>query len=287
MTHITNNTLLRGIDCRGGFFFIRGERMFVKTVKIKSAAVIIAVLSLVLVCCICAGSVAAVRTAAAKKELPIYSVERGDNKVAISFDAAWGNEQTAALIDILGRYGVKTTFFVVGSWVDKYPESVKALDAAGHEVMNHSNTHPHLTRLDVAGIEKEINLCAAKIESVIGKRPDLLRPPYGDYNDTVIKTIRRLGVYPIQWDVDSLDWKGISAERITERVLGGVKDGSIVLFHNGGEHTAEALPAVIEGLQSKGYEIVPVSQLILRENYMIDHTGRQKPEQYVNSVSES
>lgn len=256
--------------------------MFVKTVKIKSAAVIAAA-SAVLLCGVCAGGVAAVKTAAAKKELPIYSVERGDKKIAISFDAAWGNEQTDTLINILGEYGVKTTFFVVGSWVDKYPESVKALDAAGHEVMNHSNTHPHLTRLDVAKIEEEITLCAAKIESVTGKRPGLLRPPYGDYNDTVIKTVRRLGVYPIQWDVDSLDWKGISAEKIAERVLGGVKDGSIVLFHNGGEHTADALPKILSELQSRGYEIVPVSQLIYRENYTIDHTGRQKPDKTVNS----
>ena len=260
--------------------------MFVKTVKIKSAAVIAAA-SAALLCGICAGGVAAVKTAAAKKELPIYSVERGDKKIAISFDAAWGNEQTGALIDILGEYGMKTTFFVVGSWVDKYPESVKALDAAGHEVMNHSNTHPHLTRLDVAKIEEEITLCAAKIESVTGKRPDLLRPPYGDYNDTVIKTIRRLGVYPIQWDVDSLDWKGISAEKIAARVLGGVKSGSIVLFHNGGEHTAEALPTILAELQSRGYEIVPVSQLIYRENYTIDHTGRQNPDKTVNSAHES
>ena len=92
------------------------------------------------------------------------------------------------------------------------------------------------------------------------------------------KTVRRLGVYPIQWDVDSLDWKDISAEKIAERVLHGVKDGSIVLFHNGGKHTAEALPAILSELQSRGYEIVPVSGLILRDNYYIDHTGRQKPE---------
>ena len=260
--------------------------MFVKTVKIKTAAVFAAA-SVALLCGAFAGGVAAVKTAAPKKELPIYSVERGDKKIAISFDAAWGNEQTEKLIEILGEYGVKTTFFVVGSWVDKYPDSVKALDAAGHEVMNHSNTHPHLTRLGVEDVEKEINLCAAKIESLTGKRPDLLRAPYGDYNDTVIKTIRRLGVYPIQWDVDSLDWKDISAEKIAERVLGGVKEGSIVLFHNGGKHTAEALPVILAELQSRGYEIVPVSQLILRENYSIDHTGRQKPEKSVNNASES
>ena len=179
---------------------------------------------------------------------------------------------------------MKTTFFVVGSWVDKYPDSVKALADAGHEVMNHSDTHPHLTRLGAAEIEAEVNACADKIEAVTGKRPDLLRPPYGDYNDAVIKTLRGLGIYTIQWDVDSLDWKGVSAEKITERVLRGVKDGSIVLFHNAGENTAQALPGILAELQSRGYEIVPVSELILRENYVIDHTGRQKPENVNNSA---
>lgn len=257
--------------------------MFVKTVKVKTAAVVAAA-SVLLVFGVGAGSVAAVRTATAKKELPIYSVERGDKKISVSFDAAWGNEQTGKLIDILGEYGVKTTFFVVGSWVDKYPDSVKALADAGHEVMNHSDTHPHLTRLGAAEIEAEVNACADKIEAVTGKRPDLLRPPYGDYNDAVIKTLRGLGIYTIQWDVDSLDWKGVSAEKITERVLRGVKDGSIVLFHNAGENTAQALPGILAELQSRGYEIVPVSELILRENYVIDHTGRQKPENVNNSA---
>ena len=251
--------------------------MFVKTFKIKTAAVAAAA-AVTLVTGAFLGGFAAVKTASAKKELPIYSVERGDKKIAISFDAAWGNEQTGKLIDILAEYGVKTTFFVVGSWVDKYPDSVKALADAGHEVMNHSNTHPHLTRLDVQRMEEEINACSDKIEALTGRRPDLLRAPYGDYDDTVIKTVHRLGVYPIQWDVDSLDWKDISAEKIAERVLRGVKDGSIVLFHNGGKHTAEALPAILSELQSRGYEIVPVSELILRDNYYIDHTGRQKPE---------
>ena len=257
--------------------------MFVKTVKVRSTVLVAAACAL-LVTAALAGGAAAVRTAVSNKELPIYSVQRSDKKIAISFDAAWGNEDTQQLIDALAEYNVKTTFFVVGSWVDKYPESVKALSDAGHEVMNHSNTHPHLPRLDIAGIEAEVNNCSDKIEAITGRRPTLLRPPYGDYDNTVITTLRRMGISPIQWDVDSLDWKGLSAQDISQRVLKGVKDGSIVLFHNAGEHTAEALPGILKELQARGYEIVPVSQLIYYENYTIDHTGKQIPDAAASST---
>ena len=131
-----------------------------------------------------------VSASAAKRQLPIYSVEREEKVCAISFDAAWGNEDTQMLIDILGKYNVKATFFVVGDWVDKYPESVKALADAGNEVMNHSSTHPHMAQLSAEQIQTEVNTCADKIEAVTGTRPTLFRCPYGEYNDTVISAIK-------------------------------------------------------------------------------------------------
>jgi len=148
--------------------------------------------------------------------------------------------------------------------------------------MNHSNTHPHMTSLDAAGIAEEANKCSDKIEKITGKRPNLLRVPYGDYNNTVITTLRELGMYTIQWDVDSLDWKELSAAQITERVLKGVTDGSIVLFHNAAKHTPEALSGILSALQERGYEIVPVSEVIYYDNYTIDHTGKQIKNQVEN-----
>lgn len=216
-------------------------------------------------------------SAANTRQLPIYSVERDQKVVALSFDAAWGNEDTQTLIDILGKYDVKVTFFVVGSWVDKYPESVKALHDAGHEVMNHSNDHAHFNSLSADKIVENINACSDKIEAVTGTRPTLFRPPYGEYDDHVIAAVRSMGVEPIQWDVDSLDWKEISAGEIYKRVTSRVKAGSIVLFHNAALHTPEALEDIIRFLIAEGYEIVPISQLILPEPYTIDHTGRQFP----------
>lgn len=218
---------------------------------------------------------AIVGASAVKRSLPIYSVEREDKTVAISFDAAWGNEDTQALIDILDEYNVKTTFFVVADWVDKYPESVKALSDAGHEVMNHSTSHSHFSKMSTAEIQNDIMNCNDKVKAVTGVSPTLFRCPYGEYDDHVIEAVRAIGMNAIQWSVDSLDWKGISADEISERVINKIEPGSIVLFHNAAEHTPEALPRILKALQEDGYTIVPVSQLILSGDYTIDHTGKQ------------
>lgn len=215
----------------------------------------------------------------AERPLPIYCVEKDYKVLSISFDAAWGNEDTQQLIDILGKYQVKATFFVVGEWVDKYPESVKALSDAGHEVMSHSDTHAHFNTLSADEIMADLNASCDKIEAVTGVRPTLFRPPYGEYDDHVITTVRSMGIEPIQWDVDSLDWKDLSASEITQRVTSKVQPGSIVLFHNAALHTPEALPDIIETLLQDGYEFVPISQLIIPGecgvDYTMDHTGKQ------------
>ena len=209
---------------------------------------------------------AVAEASATDRQLPIYCVQR-DQK----------------LIDILGKYNVKATFFVVGDWVDKYPESVKALHDAGHEVMNHSNSHAHMSQLSSEAIVADVEACNDKIEAVTGVRPTLIRPPYGEYDNNVITSIRSIGMEPIQWDVDSLDWKDLPAGEITERVVSRVQPGSIVLFHNAALHTPEALPAILETLLQEGYTFVPISELILpgeyNVDYTIDHTGRQLPAQ--------
>ena len=220
-------------------------------------------------------SPAIVGVSASNRSLPVYSVERDDKVVALSFDAAWGNEDTQTLIDILSRYDVHTTFFVVGDWVEKYPESVKALSEAGHEVMNHSSSHAHFSSLSTEQITADISACNDKIAAVTGAKPTLFRCPYGEYDDHVIQAVESMGMTAVQWDVDSLDWKGISAQEIQQRVLKNVRSGSIILFHNAAEHTPEALPGIIEALQADGYTIVPISQILLQGETTIDNTGRQ------------
>ena len=220
-------------------------------------------------------SPAIVGVSAAKRSLPVYSVERDDKLVALSFDAAWGNEDTQTLIDILNARQVRATFFVVGDWAERYPESVEALSQAGHEVMNHSSHHAHFSQLSSEEIKSDLNACNEKISAITGVSPSLFRCPYGEYDDHVIQAVRENGMTAVQWDVDSLDWKGISASEIRDRVLKNVRPGSIVLFHNAAEHTPEALPEILDSLLRDGYTIVPVSELLLTGETSIDHTGRQ------------
>ncbi len=214
-------------------------------------------------------------TAATTKQLPIYSVERDQKMISISFDAAWGNEDTQQLIDILAKYNVKATFFVVGEWVEKYPESVLALYEAGHEIMNHSDDHAHMTELTTDEIVANLTACNEKIAAITGETPSLVRLPYGEYDDHVIEAVRSMGMEPIQWDVDSWDWMEISASEIVERVTGQVTQGSIVLFHNAALNTPEALPTIIENLLQNGFVFVPISEILIQGNYTIDYAGRQ------------
>ena len=238
------------------------------TLALTALAVIFAVPLLV-------NNPAIVGASAAVRELPIYCVKRDDKCISLTFDAAWGNEDTQQLISILGKYNVKATFFVVGDWVDKFPQSVKALGDAGHEVMSHSLKHDHFAQMKREEIISDLNACNEKIGAVTGKTPVLFRCPYGEYDDHVINAVNSTGMTAIQWSVDSLDWKGIGADEITQRVVSKAAPGSIVLFHNAAEHTPEALPWIIERLLANGYKLLPVSELLLKGDYAIDHTGMQ------------
>ena len=245
--------------------------------QIALGAVCALILTLVLATAFSGASAAT--TASGERLLPIYSVGREEDEriVSLSFDAAWGNEDTQTLIDILERYGVKATFFVVGDWVEKYPESVKALSDAGHEIMNHSDTHPHMSKLSREQIRQEIESCNDKIEAITDVRPTLFRAPYGEYCNELIEVLSELGMYCIQWDIDSLDWKDPTPAQISSRVCSMAGPGSICLFHNAALNTPAALPSIIEKLQADGCKLVPISQNIYYENYTIDHEGRQWP----------
>ena len=213
----------------------------------------------------------------APRPLPIYKVGRDDNKIAISFDCAWGTEHTDAILKNLADGKVRATWFMVQFWTEKYPDYVKKIDEAGHEIGTHSKTHSYMSKQSKAEIEAELTSSSEAITAVTGKKVELFRPPYGDYNDNLIDTANAMGIYPIQWDVDSLDWKDLSAADIAARIVERVKSGSIILCHNNGLHTAEALPILIDTLRAKGFEFVPIGELIYRENYKIDATGKQIP----------
>lgn len=209
------------------------------------------------------------------RSLPVYSVERTDNKIAISFDCAWGTEHTDAILSALAEAGVRATFFTVQFWAEEHADYLKKVSDAGHEVGTHSATHSYMSRQSETEIRAELESSSQAITAVTGKPVTLFRPPYGDYDDLLIDTCRDMGIMPVQWDVDSLDWKDLSAADIAERIISRVKSGSIILCHNNGLHTAEALPIVIDALHAKGFTFVPIGELIYYENYTIDVTGRQ------------
>jgi polysaccharide deacetylase family sporulation protein PdaB len=208
--------------------------------------------------------------------VPIYCVDTPTKQVAITFDSAWGADKTQSIIDTLAEYGVSATFFLVGFWVEKYPQMVTALNEAGIEIGTHSNTHPDLTKLSAEQIQLELQTSVNLIETITNKPVSLFRPPFGAYNNTLINVATTLNLTTIQWDVDTLDWKGLSAMEITNRVLNKVKNGSIILCHNNADHIVEALPLILERLKMQGYEITSVGNLIMHENYYIDVQGTQK-----------
>ncbi len=211
------------------------------------------------------------------KLLPIYCVETDKPKVALSFDAAWGNEDLKTILKILKDNDVRATFFMTGGWMEDYPEDVKAIYEAGHDLGNHSENHKQMSTLSKEQCEMEIEEPHNKVKAITGVEMELFRAPYGDYNDNLIKTVEEMGYYCIQWDVDSLDWKDYGSEAIIQTVCEhkNLGNGSIILMHNGAKYTKTALDTVIKSLKSAGYEIVPVSELIMKKDYKMNHEGRQ------------
>lgn len=166
---------------------------------------------------------------------------------------------------------------MTGGWVESYPDDVKKIHAAGHDLGNHSENHKYMTKLNTKQREEELMKVHEKVKELAGVEMNLFRPPYGDYNDDVVKDAAANGYFPIQWSIDSLDWKDYGTDSIIEKVCNhkDLGNGSIVLMHNGAKYTKDALETIITTLQGKGYELVPISQLIYKDNYHMDRGGKQ------------
>ena len=212
-----------------------------------------------------------------ERKLPIYCVNVTEPKIALSFDAAWGNEQTQDILDICAKHNIKVTFFMTGTWIEKFPDSVKAIAAAGHELGNHSENHKQMSKLSKQQSMEELKKPHQKVKELTGIEMKLFRPPYGDYNNTLIEAATDSHYYTIQWDVDSLDWKDYGVESIIDMVVNNkhLGNGSIILCHNGATYIVDALDRMITQLKEKGYTFVTISDLIYKDNYYMDHEGRQ------------
>lgn len=211
------------------------------------------------------------------KSLPVCSVQTEEKQVALTFDADSDNGQIQTILNILEKYGVKATFFVTGSWAQAYPEDVKKIAAAGHDLGNHSQSHPDMSGLSRGGIQAEIQQVHNTVKELTGTEMNLFRAPYGSYDNELIAAVKLSGYLPVQWDVDSEDWKDYGMESIVRTVTENpaLQNGSIILMHSGAAYLPQALETVIGLLQEQGYELTPVSQLVLWSDYHIDAEGRQ------------
>ncbi len=207
--------------------------------------------------------------------IPIYNVDTEENKIALTINCAWNADDIDLILETLKKNNVKVTFFMVGDWVEKYPDVVKKISEAGHEIANHSNTHPHVNNLNLENNIEQITECSNKIKNITGNETNLYRGPYGEYNNTVIEAANNCNHITIQWNIDSLDYKGLTAEQMWDKIEPKLEKGSIVLMHNGTENTALSLDSIICKIKEKGLDIVTVSDLIYKDNYTIDANGVQ------------
>lgn len=244
----------------------------VKEPKVKRTIASISVALLCVMAVMAIGGISQVY--AESRKIPIYCVDRDDNYVAISFDAAWGADKTRKIMDVCDEYGVKATFFLVGFWIDKFPEMVAEISSRGFEIGTHSDTHPQMSKLSEQKVRDELTTSCRKLVDITGKPVKVFRPPFGDYNNQLLDVASELGLYTIQWSVDSLDWKGLSAVQIAERVQ-KAQSGDIILCHNNSDHIVEALPIVFEALALKNLKFCTISELIYSDNYYVDSNGKQ------------
>lgn len=216
-----------------------------------------------------------IQTSTTQKQLPIYSVKTEEKKIAITINCAWNADDIDKILETLEKQQVKTTFFMVGDWIEKNEESAKKIFAAGHELGNHSYNHPHINNLNYDKNIEQIKKCSELIQKITGKPSTLYRGPYGEYNDTVLQAAKDLKHTTIQWSIDSLDYKSLTGEQMWERIEPKLQNGSIILMHNGTENTANSLNDIITNIKNKGFTIVPVSELIYKDNYTLDNNGEQ------------
>lgn len=217
-----------------------------------------------------------IATMSQTKMLPVYCVETEEPKVAFSMNCAWNDSDIDSILSTLEKHNVKITFFMVGDWVDKYPEAVKKISDAGHEIANHSDGHKHVNSLSLEENENEVKLCSDKIEKITGKKTTLYRGPYGEYNNIVIQAAENQKHITIQWSLDTLDYKGLTGDEMWSRLESKLKNGDIILSHNGTEHTADSLDKLLTNIKAKGFQVVMVSDLIYKDNFEIDANGVQK-----------
>ena len=249
--------------------------MKIMSVKLKSVIITMIVIIAVVSGIFFTASTLSDAVSAQARLIPIYNVDTTENKVAVTFNCAVGNSDIDEILATLEEYGVRATFFVLGSWADDYSDEVQKIYDAGHEIGNHSYSHKDMPSLNYEDVILDIQKCNETVRNITGHSPALFRAPSGSYDNKTISAAENLGMMTIQWDVDSIDWKNISADEILKRVTTKVQKGSIIQLHTGTEHTFQALPQILEYLKNENLSAVVVSDLIYYDNFIIDNNGMQ------------
>ena len=209
------------------------------------------------------------------RNLPVYSVEREDNTIALTFNCAWGDEDIQSVLEALDKYNAKATFFLVGQWAEKYPQSAKAIADKGHELGGHSYDHKDYSKLTKQQLEEDITKTIKAIEEATDARIKVFRAPSGSYNDDAVAAIEKSGCVPVQWSVDTIDYGGADCESIFRRATEKTAAGDIILMHTGTDNTAAALPRILDSLGGK-FRFSKVSDLLLTENFYVDNAGKMR-----------
>lgn len=254
--------------------------MFFVLNKQKIYTYVVSIITVVFLFCVASNldksSQTSIETSAtSNKLLPIYNVQTEEKKVAFTMNCAWNADDIDSILETLKNNNTYITFFMVGDWIEKFPDAVKKIQESGHEIASHSNTHPHVNNLTYQENINEIEKSNDKIEKIAGNRTKLYRAPYGEYNNTVIQAATDTGYYCIQWNLDTLDYTGLTGDEMWDRLNNKIKSGDIILSHNGTQHTADSLDMLIKNIKQKGLEVVKISDLIYKDNYTINSNGTQ------------
>lgn len=192
---------------------------------------------------------------------PVYQGSSREKKIALTFNVVWGEEYIPMIIDTLKEGGVPATFFIGGQWAEDFPELARAIAGAGHEVGSHGYSHPHPDRISKSANITEIKKTEAVLTKVIGSKPALFAPPYGERGEVVLKAAEETGYTVVLWSIDTIDWQRPDPEVIVRRVLEKAHNGAIVLMHPTAP-TVNALPRILGELKRQGYQLVKVSTLL-------------------------
>lgn len=220
---------------------------------------------------------------AANRQMVVYNGPKKAKKVALTFDDGPDQKFTEQILDILKEKKVPATFFLLGKKVEAYPKVVKRIVKEGHAIGNHSWSHAQLTKLDDASLKLQIDKADQAMKKVVGYEPNLFRAPYGALSDPVVEKLVKSDHHIISWSVDPRDWDGRTADKIVDNVKKYTKPGAIILLHSAGgykgdlSNTVAALPKIIEYLESKGYELVTVPDLLAIDDQKEAGGGNKAP----------